>query len=74
MYKRQQRERLVETLEQWLAHQRHTPTVAQALHVHPQTVRYRVGRLRELLGDGLDTPEGRYELSLALHARRAPAP
>lgn len=67
-----QRERLLETLEQWLAHQRHTPTVAKELHVHPQTVRYRVGRLRELLGDGLDTPEGRYELSLALHARRAP--
>lgn len=63
------RERLLDTLAAWLAHQRHTPTVAAELHVHPQTVRYRVGRLRELLGDALETPEGRYELELALHAR-----
>jgi hypothetical protein len=63
------RERLLETLTAWLAHQRHTPTVAAELHVHPQTVRYRVGRLRELLGDALETPEGRYELTLALRAR-----
>jgi hypothetical protein len=65
------RERLLETLAAWLAHQRHTPTVAAELHVHPQTVRYRVGQLRELLGDALETPEGRYELALALHAQRA---
>jgi hypothetical protein len=65
-----QRERLLETLVSWLAHQRHTPTVAAELHVHPQTVRYRVGRLRELLGAALDDPEGRFELSLALRAAR----
>jgi DNA-binding PucR family transcriptional regulator len=57
--------------EAWLAHQRHTPTVAAELHVHPQTVRYRVGKLRELLGDRLDTPDGRFGLELALRARGA---
>jgi len=66
-----ERERLTETLTAWLAHQRHTPGIAAALHVHPQTVRYRVGQLREVLGDALETPEGRFELELALRARRA---
>jgi hypothetical protein len=65
------RERLLETLEAWLAHQRHTPGVAAALHVHPQTVRYRLGKLRELLGEALDDPDARLELELALRARRA---
>lgn len=66
-----ERHRLLETLAAWLAHQRHTPAVAKALHVHPQTVRYRVARLRELLGAGLETADGRYELELALRARAA---
>ncbi len=65
-----ERARLTETLEAWLAHQRHTPQIAAALHVHPQTVRYRVRALRELLGDALDSSEGRLELELALRARR----
>jgi DNA-binding PucR family transcriptional regulator len=42
--------------------------------VHPQTVRYRMARLRDLLGDCLDSPEGRFELELALRARRALTP
>jgi PucR C-terminal helix-turn-helix domain len=66
-----ERERLLQTLEAWLEHQRQTPAIADALHVHPQTVRYRVRRLAELLGDSLDTPDGRFELSLALRALRA---
>jgi PucR-like helix-turn-helix protein len=64
------RERLAETLCAWLEFQRHAPSVAQALHIHPQTVRYRVAQLRELLGDVLDTPEGRFELGLALRATK----
>jgi hypothetical protein len=65
-----ERERMLTTLQAWLDHQRHTPRVAAELHVHPQTVRYRLARLRELLGDALDTTEGRFELQLALRARR----
>lgn len=64
-----ERERLAQTLEAWLGHQRHTPTVATALHVHPQTVRYRIAKLRDLLGQALETPDGRFELELALRAR-----
>jgi sugar diacid utilization regulator len=66
-----ERDRLLETLGAWLAHQRHTPSVAAELHVHPQTVRYRVGRLRELLGGTLEDADGRFELELALRAGRA---
>ncbi len=64
-----ERERLLQTLAAWLEHQRHTPRIAVQLHVHPQTVRYRVARLRELLGEALDSAEGRFELQLALRAR-----
>jgi PucR-like helix-turn-helix protein len=64
------RERLSSTLEAWLRHRGRTEQVAGALHVHPQTVRYRLARLRELFGERLDTPDGRFELELALRARR----
>ena len=46
--------------------------VAAELHVHPQTVRYRLGRLRELLGDALDDPAARFELALALRSPVSP--
>ena len=52
------------------AHRGRTEAVAKALHVHPQTVRYRLARLRELFGPRLDDPDARFELELALRARR----
>jgi PucR C-terminal helix-turn-helix domain len=64
------RERLGSTLDAWLRHRGRTEAVAKALHVHPQTVRYRLARLRELFGNRLDDPDGRFELELALRARR----
>jgi DNA-binding PucR family transcriptional regulator len=60
------RSRLRATLAAWLDHQGRTERVAAALHVHPQTVRYRVARLRDLFGDDLDDPAARRELSIAL--------
>ena len=62
------RERLIETLTAWLRHRGRTEAVAASLHVHPQTVRYRMGRLRELYGDRLDDPDARFELELALRS------
>jgi hypothetical protein len=64
------RERLGSTLDAWLRHRGRTEAVAKALHVHPQTVRYRLARLRELFGTRLDDPDARFELELALRARR----
>ena len=62
------RERLLETLAAWLRHQGRRAAIAEELHVHPQTVRYRVARLRELLGPDLDDPDRRFALELALRA------
>jgi DNA-binding PucR family transcriptional regulator len=62
------RSRLLETLRSWLAHQGEVVRVADELHVHPQTVRYRLARLRERFGDLLDQPQVRFELELALRA------
>jgi hypothetical protein len=60
------RERLEQTLRAWLDQQGRLGQVARALDVHPQTARYRIGRLRELFGDALDDPEQRFWLSMAL--------
>ncbi|RLV50102.1 PucR family transcriptional regulator [Nocardioides mangrovicus] len=59
-------DKLGETLRAWLLCRGRREQVAELLHVHPQTVRYRVGRLRELFGDDLDDPERVLELVLAL--------
>jgi DNA-binding PucR family transcriptional regulator len=63
---RNARTRLEETLAAWLRHRGRTETVAASLHVHPQTVRYRLAKLRELFGDALEDPDRRFELELAL--------
>ncbi len=68
------RERLVETLGAWLEHQGEVRPTSQQLHVHTQTVRYRVAQLRELLGERMVSAEGRLELELALRARRLATP
>jgi hypothetical protein len=65
------RARLTATLVAWLAAQGRLQAVAERLHVHPQTVRYRLGRLRELFGDALEDPQARFELELALRAQGA---
>jgi DNA-binding PucR family transcriptional regulator len=41
-------------------------SVAERLGIHPQTARYRVGRLRELFGDALDDADARFWLEVAL--------
>lgn len=62
------RERLTATLRAWLDHPGQVQRVARLLGVHPQTVRYRVAQLRELFGEGLEDPEARFELALAVRA------
>jgi hypothetical protein len=62
------RANLTLTLGAWLHHQGQRKAVAHELGVHPQTVRYRMQRLRELFGDSLEDPDGRFELELALRA------
>ncbi|MDO3686160.1 CdaR family transcriptional regulator [Micromonospora sp. C28ISP2-4] len=58
--------RLAETLRSWLLHQGRRDEVAAELFVHPQTVRYRMGKLRELFGDRLHDPATVLDLTIAL--------
>ncbi|MDP3712393.1 MAG: helix-turn-helix domain-containing protein [Mycobacteriales bacterium] len=62
-------ERLEETLRSWLLHQGRREAVAAELHVHPQTVRYRVQQLRELYGDALTDPAFLRDAVIALTPR-----
>ena len=64
------RERMEETALAFVQQQGNAAAMARALHLHPQTARYRRARLRELLGEQLDDPDARFELELALRARR----
>jgi hypothetical protein len=64
--------RLAETLRSWLLHQGRRDAVAEDLHVHAQTVRYRMGQVRELYGARLDDPRTVLELVLALHGPEGP--
>jgi hypothetical protein len=57
---------LRETLRSWLVHMGNRRAVSEELGVHPQTVRYRLGRLQELFGDALEDPATRLRLLLAL--------
>ncbi len=67
-------ERLTETLVSWLRNFGDRRAVAAELHVHPQTVRYRMTQLHGLLGDVLDDPNGRARLMLAMAWHRPPRP
>ncbi|MDN0199861.1 PucR family transcriptional regulator [Streptomyces sp. S.PNR 29] len=63
-----QRARLAETLLAWLLSGSNVPDVAVRLHIHPQTVRYRLRQLEKLFGDALHDPDTRLDLILALRA------
>lgn len=62
------RDRAVTTLTAWLDAHGDVAEAATRLHVHPQTVRYRLARLREAFAGVLDDPVGRLEVALALRA------
>jgi hypothetical protein len=65
------RDRLAETLHAWLSLRGERTRIAESLHVHPQTVAYRLGQLRELFGDALNQPDRRFAIELALRAEAA---
>lgn len=65
-----QRDRLAETMLAWLQLGENAGEVARRVHVHPQTVRYRLRQIQELFGEQLADPDRRFELQLALLARQ----
>ena len=66
----EQADRLAETLLAWLESADNAGVAASRLHVHPQTVRYRLRQLTELFGDALTDPDSRFALQVALRVRR----
>jgi PucR C-terminal helix-turn-helix domain len=64
------RRRMEETALAYMQQRGNAAAMARALGVHPQTARYRLRGLRELLGDAIDDPDARFEIELALRARR----
>ena len=63
-------DRLAETLLAWLQHGCNANEVAVRVHVHPQTVRYRLRQVDELFGGQLRDPDRRFELEIALRTRQ----
>jgi DNA-binding PucR family transcriptional regulator len=59
---------LADTLRAYLDGFGDVAAVAQRLHVHPNTVRYRVRRIEKLLSTSLDDPDDRLVLALGLRA------
>lgn len=59
---------LLETLAAYLAADQNVNTAAEALHIHPNSLRYRLGRVEELLGRSLRSPATVADLYVALRA------
>jgi DNA-binding PucR family transcriptional regulator len=59
---------LADTLQAYLDGFGDIAAVAHRLHVHPNTVRYRVRRIEKLLSTSLDDPDDRLVLALGLRA------
>ncbi|MGH3208158.1 MAG: helix-turn-helix domain-containing protein, partial [Trebonia sp.] len=64
-----QADRLARTLLAWLESADDANAAARRLHVHPQTIRYRVRQVSELFGEALNDPDARFRLLLALRVR-----
>ena len=65
------RARMTSTALAYVQHVGNAAAMARTLHLHPQTARYRIARLREVLGDQLDDADARFELEAALRAAEA---
>ncbi|WP_369374909.1 helix-turn-helix domain-containing protein [Streptomyces sp. cg36] len=62
------RERLTETLRTWLATRGTAAQIGEVLHIHPQTVRYRMRNLDAAFGRRLTDPDHRFATEIVLRA------
>jgi PucR-like helix-turn-helix protein len=65
-----QQDAIAQTLLAWLQNAGNARLAAGQLHVHPQTVRYRLRQIHELFGPVLAQPGARFDLEVALRARQ----
>jgi purine catabolism regulator len=61
---------LLDTLDTYLAHGGNASQAAAALHLHRNTLAYRLRRVAQITGLDVDDPEARLRLHLALKVRR----
>ncbi|MFC5754052.1 PucR family transcriptional regulator [Actinomadura rugatobispora] len=64
-----QQVRLGETLLTWLVTGGKAPEMAARLHVHAQTVRYRMRQLQDLFGAEMEDADWRFEMEIILRTR-----
>jgi DNA-binding PucR family transcriptional regulator len=64
------RDLLLDTLRAWFAAKGSAPAAAAQLHVHRNTVHYRLRRVEALTGHALTDPTASAELYLALESAR----
>jgi len=57
---------LVKTLRVFLEQKQNSAKAARALYIHYNTLRYRLDRIKEILGDALDNPQHRLTIEVAL--------
>jgi purine catabolism regulator len=69
-YDHNQKAELLKTLEAFFDHLGNLARTAEALHVHRNTLLYRIGRIHEISGLDLDDAEDRLALWIALKAHR----
>ncbi len=63
---RQFESNLIETLEIYLQEKESYKATAERLYVHPNTVKYRIDKIKDLLGEAAFKGENRFQLELAL--------
>jgi hypothetical protein len=64
-----QRDRLAETLLAWLQTRGSAALMAEQLHIHPQTVRYRIRQLEDTLPGHLQDADARWAMEAVLRSR-----
>ncbi|NTW01592.1 MAG: PucR family transcriptional regulator [Oscillochloris sp.] len=69
-YDTRQRADLIKTLEAYFSHLGNLRATSEALHVHRNTLLYRLDRIKEISGMDLDNAEEHFALWLALRAHR----
>jgi purine catabolism regulator len=65
-YDRENDTNLTVTLRTFLEHNQNSAKTAKLLFIHYNTLRYRIDRAKEILGDFLENPQQRLEIELAL--------
>ena len=68
-YDKKHNSNYVETLEQYLKYNGSIQAVSEAMYTHRNTVIYRIGNIKKLLGTNLEMPEERLPYQIAFYIR-----